>query len=107
MPDVRYIFQSLMNKYSASSDELEMYDEETLEQLAGNSSIVRYRLQSVFFPLEGVKIPSFKGELTMRVGGSETMARYARLLAGFGEYSGIGIKTAMGMGGIRRKNHDG
>ena len=33
MPDMRYIYQSLMNKYSASSEDMGMYDEETLEQL--------------------------------------------------------------------------
>ena len=31
------------------------------------------------------------------------MARYARLLFRFGEYAGVGIKTAMGMGALRIK----
>lgn len=101
IPEVRYLFQSLMNKYSASCEDMEMYDEETLEQLSENTNIIQYRLRSVFFPLEGVKIPSFAGDLTIRAGGTDTMARYARLLARFGEYSGVGVKTAMGMGGLR------
>ena len=33
--------------------------------------------------------------------GSETIARYIRLLFHFGEFSGVGIKTGMGMGAIR------
>lgn len=103
MPDARYIYQSLMNKYSAASSEMDMYDEETLEQLVDSSRIVGYKLRSTFFPLEGVKIPSFKGEMSIKVGGTETMAKYARLLARFGEYSGVGIKTAMGMGGLKIK----
>lgn len=100
MPDARYIYQSLMNKYSASSD-LEMYDEETLEQLVKNSRIVSYRLKSAYFPLEGVKIPAFLGEMRIKAMGSPTLARYARLLVRFGEYSGVGIKTAIGMGGFK------
>lgn len=100
MPDLRLIYQSLMNKYSASSENMEMYDEETLEQLCDNSDIVQYKLRSVYFPLEGVKIPAFKGELGIKVTGTDTMAKYARLLARFGEYSGVGIKTAVGMGAI-------
>ena len=104
MPDTRYIYQSLMNKYSAASDKMEMYDDETLEQLVNNSSIVQYRLKSTFFPLEGVKIQSFKGEMNIKVSGTDTMARYARLLARFGEYSGVGIKTAMGMGALKLRN---
>lgn len=101
IPDLRYIYQSLMNKYSAASDSMDMYDEETLEQLVNSSRIVRYRLRSAVFPLEGVKIPSFMGEMCIKVTGASTMAKYARLLARFGEYSGVGIKTAMGMGGLR------
>ena len=103
MPEVRYLYQSLMNKYSAASAEMDMYDEETLEQLSGHSRIVRYRLKSTFFPVEGVKIPSFKGEVSIKIDGTDTMAKYARLLARFGEYSGVGIKTAMGMGALKIK----
>jgi CRISPR-associated endoribonuclease Cas6 len=102
MPDLRLIYQSLMNKYSASSDnEMEMFDEDTLEQLVEHSEISSYRLKSTHFPIEGVKIPSFKGELGIRLHGTDTMARYARLLFEVGQYSGIGIKTAMGMGSYR------
>lgn len=103
MPDMHYIYQSLMNKYSAASAEIDMYDEETLEQLAGSSEIIRYRLKSALFPIEGVKIPSFMGEMGIKIKGTDTMARYARLLARFGEYSGVGIKTAMGMGALKIK----
>lgn len=107
IPELRYIYQSLMNKYSALSENMEMYDEETLEQLVANSSIVSYRLRSTFFPVEGIKIPSFKGELGIKIAGTDTMARYLRLLAEFGEYSGVGIKTAMGMGALKiRKGKD-
>jgi CRISPR-associated endoribonuclease Cas6 len=104
MPDLRYIYQSLMNKYSAASNqELEMFDEDTLEQLTKYCEISGYRLKSTYFPLEKVKIPSFKGELGIRFHGTDTMARYARLLFQFGEYSGVGIKTSMGMGAVKIK----
>lgn len=101
MPDMRYIYQSLMNKYSVASADMDMYDEETLEQLVNSSRIVRYKLRSALFPLEGVKIPSFLGEMCIKITGASTMAKYARLLARFGEYSGVGIKTAIGMGGLQ------
>ncbi len=80
-----------------------MCDQETLGQLTENSSIEKYRLRSTCFPLEGVKIPAFMGELGIYISGTETMARYARLLFRFGEYAGVGIKTAMGMGALRIK----
>lgn len=103
MPDVRLIYQSLMNKYSAALDDMDMYDGETLEQLVSCSEIVQYRLKSTFFPLEGIKIPAFKGELCIKITGTSTMAKYAKLLVRFGEYSGVGIKTAIGMGALQIK----
>lgn len=103
IPELRYIYQSLMNKYSALAENMEMYDEETLEQLLHNSSIIRYRLRSTSFPVEGVKIPSFQGEIGIKITGTDTMARYIRLLVRFGEYSGVGIKTAIGMGALKIK----
>lgn len=103
MPDAKYIYQSLMNRYSAASPDMEMYDPETLDHLISHSSIVQYKLRSVLFPIEGIKIPSFKGELSLKISGPGTMAKYARLLARFGEYAGVGIKTAMGMGGLQIK----
>lgn len=103
LPDLRLIYQSLMNKYSAVSEQMQMLDIETLEQITMNSEISRYRLHSTYFPLEGIKVPGFRGEMTIKFSGVDTLARYVRLLMRFGEFSGIGIKTAMGMGAIRIK----
>ena len=100
-PDIRMIYQSLMMKYTASSEEMDMIDEDTLEQLTQNSEIVRYHLRSMSFPLEGVNIPGFVGSIRLKIKGTDTMARYARMLMKYGQYSGVGIKTAMGMGAIR------
>lgn len=105
-PNLHLLYQSLMNKYSASSEIMEMMDEETLLQLEDNSEIVRYRLQSIPFPMEGINIPGFIGNIRIRFRGTNTMMRYIRLLLRFGEYSGVGIKTAMGMGAIRITSHE-
>lgn len=106
-PDLRLIYQSLMNKYSVVSEQMQMLDAETLEQMTESSEIVRYRLHSVPFPLEGISVPGFRGEVTIKLKGTDTLARYARLLMRFGEFSGIGIKTAMGMGAIHIKDERG
>lgn len=103
-PDLRLMYKSLMKKYSAASTDMDMYDEDTLEQLIESSEITRYRLQSTVFPLEGVVIPSYKGSLSIRLHGNDTISRYARLLFSFGEYSGIGIKSSIGMGALKLLN---
>lgn len=100
-PDCRLMYQSLMNKYSNVSKNLEMFDEETLELLVENSEIIRYKTRSMQFPLEGISVPGYVGEFTIKFYGSELLARYIRLLFKFGEFSGVGVKTAMGMGAIK------
>jgi len=97
-PELKNIYLSLMNKYSAISESEDMMDQETLDQLVAGSELVRYNLRSTFFPLEGIRIPSFVGNIGIKIHGSHTMASYVRMLCEFGEYSGVGIKTAMGMG---------
>ena len=99
-PDMRCIYQSLMNKYDAVSEEVWL-DEDALDELCEHTEVVRYDLKSTYFHLEGVRIPSFYGQMTIRIGGTQTMANFANLLLRFGEYSGIGVKASIGMGAIR------
>lgn len=101
IPDTRLIFGSLMRKYSAASSSTDMTDEETLQYISDHSFISDFRIRSTRFPLEGVKIPSFMGEITIRFSGTDTMARYSKMLLEFGEFSGVGIKSGMGMGAIK------
>lgn len=108
-PDLELIYGSLMRKFSASSEEFTMTDEDTLQSLIEGSEIVRYRLRTIPFPLEKVKITGFTGNICIHIKGPETMARYVRMLFEFGEYAGIGVKTGIGMGAVRynrRKEND-
>lgn len=100
-PDLRLLYGSLMRKYSGISAQLEMSDEETLNELCAKSEIIKYRLQTVSFPLEKVKITGFVGKICIKIKGSETLARYVRFLLQFGEFSGVGIKTGIGMGAVK------
>ena len=100
-PDLHCIFQSLMKKYDTAVKENTMVDEETLEQLCENAQIVKYDLKSVNFFLESVRIPAFIGKITIKMNGTQTMANFAKMLFEFGTYSGVGIKTSIGMGCIK------
>lgn len=100
-PDIYNIYQSLMQKYDAVSRNESMMDMETLEQMTQFTQIVSYNLRSTSFSLEGIRIPAYMGNIVIRINGSQTMANFARLLLQFGNYSGVGIKTAIGMGMIR------
>jgi len=100
-PTVRLLMQSFMLKYDACSDDGELFSEEVLEHFVEHVKIVKYKLRSYEFHLEGTKVPAFLGEITLKIGGAQAFVNLAEYLVRFGEFSGVGIKCGMGMGGIR------
>ncbi len=100
-PDIRALFSNLMHRYEAANEEESMWDEETLTQLSEKAVISRYELRSTVFHLEGIRIPAFLGNLTLRMDGTQTMTNFADMLLRFGSYSGVGVKTALGMGALQ------
>ncbi len=106
-PDMELMYRNIMNKYNNSSDGVSVYDEDTLEQILKNSRITKYNLRSVLFHMEGIKIPAFTGDITIRVNGTDTMRNFVRLLFKHSEYSGIGIKCSLGMGAVELRKDDG
>jgi CRISPR-associated endoribonuclease cas6 len=99
-PNIKLIFQSLMMKYDASSSENVIFDEELLKHFEENLEIVSYNLRSTSFFVNTNKMPAFTGRLVFKANGPMQMANLAYLLLRFGAYSGVGIKSGMGMGGI-------
>lgn len=100
-PTVRHLFQSLLNKFNAFSSSSKLDAEDILDDIERNTTVIKYRLQSTQFSLENVRIPSFIGLLTLKTSGPQQMVNLIYMLLCFGTYSGVGIKTAMGMGGLR------
>ena len=99
-PDIRLIFQSIMNKYDAVAEQSSIFSEEVLEQLVKNIYITSYQLRSTKFCLEGIKIPSFIGKIRIKVNGPQMLVNLVNFLLVFGQYSGVGIKSSIGMGKI-------
>lgn len=77
-----------------------MFDDEVLAHYEEYSHIIAYKLKSVKFSMEGITIPSFMGSLTIRISGPQQLVNLAWMLADFGRYSGVGIKTSIGMGSM-------
>ncbi|SES98245.1 CRISPR-associated endoribonuclease Cas6 [[Clostridium] polysaccharolyticum] len=100
-PSVHFLFQSLMMKYDACSDDAGLFGQDIMEHFEQNIKIVRYKLRSYSFQLEGTKIPAFLGEIDIRINGAQALVNLADYLLAFGQYSGVGIKCGIGMGGIR------
>lgn len=99
-PDMSLIYNSLMNKYDTFAQGATIRTEEILEQLVEYSEIAKYNLRSVMFHMEGVRIPAFMGEVLVKIKGPQPLVNLIHLLLQYGTYSGVGIKTAMGMGAL-------
>lgn len=103
-PTIQLIFRSLLSKYNACSDFTNLEDDRLIDEINDYIMINKYKLKSTLFHLEGRTIPSFKGSITLKSYGSEKLTRLINMLVEFGTYSGVGIKTAIGMGAISINN---
>ncbi len=86
--------QPFLTKYSLD-------DSEAWEQVVNNLRIVRYNLRSASYSVGGAWIKGYLGSVQLSIRGPEQLVRLAGMLLGFAEYTGIGIKTSLGMGGTR------
>ena len=103
MPSVRLILQNLLMRYNQLYEGDKEVDEETMLYMERCARIVSYKLHSQYFPhvTKDHKIPAFVGSVVLKCHGPQPMIGLVRMLLKFGEYAGIGIKTSMGMGGVR------
>lgn len=100
LPDIRLIFQSLMLRYRDCVDNLFEVNEDMLDAMVQETFISSYMLHSVRQPLEGVSIPGFEGRVRLRFREKNESTRFLQHLLEFGTFSGVGVKTGMGMGGL-------
>ena len=80
---------------------LVLSDDEVLEQIISRTRIARYRLQSGSFALEGARVQGYTGHVDLSIQGPDSLIRLANVLYCFAPWCGVGIKTALGMGGCR------
>ena len=107
IPSVRLIVSSLMSKYDAISTETTLNGAATLDEITQRIEISKYNLKSCQFQLEGIRIPAFIGNVVLHVKGNTNLVSMINMLADFGQYSGIGIKSAIGMGAIKYNDERG
>lgn len=100
-PSSDLILKSLVAKWNAACADYILDDEEMLNLLLSGVSISGYRLSSRDFRMKNQHIPAFVGSVTLKARLSEPLMKLYSILLAFGGYSGVGIKTALGMGGLR------
>ena len=100
LPTLRLIFLSIARKFDSVFG-IENNNYEVLaDEIEKNVSAVNYTLSGSSFSLEGIKIPSFTGNIKLKINGENDFKSYISMLCDLSQYSGIGIKTALGMGQV-------
>lgn len=100
-PYIHNVYSSLLTKWNTFSKEVSLQDTDTQNHLINYTHMAGYKLRSTKFSMESVKINAFLGEVCLFVKGPLTLVSIANLLFAYAEFSGIGAKTATGMGGVR------
>lgn len=106
-PTVEHIFGSLIKKHDSISLSTKIYSEDLINDIKENVEITRYKLRSTFFYMEGIKVPSFMGYVSIKIHGPTQFINLINMLVEFGEYSGVGIKSSIGMGAMKILHNEG
>lgn len=102
-PYTEHILKSLLQRWQTFATEISLADDNTFIHLLEHININKYNLFMTNFFLENTKIPSFRGSLNFYIKGPESLVRIANLLLDYANFSGLGIKTALGMGMVVTK----
>lgn len=102
-PSVEHIIRNLVNRWNSYSQSYLINDDDAVVALIQGIKIAGYRLHSSYFRLKGASIPGFKGEVRFSTRLSIPIAELFKILLYFSEYSGVGIKTSLGMGATKYK----
>lgn len=101
-PQERLILQSLIAKWDEIFPDYPLSDPDAVQMLEQGIRITDYRLRSARYAMKGIRIPGFIGEITLGINLSPPMLRIWNCLCMLSTFTGVGIKTALGMGGVRQ-----
>lgn len=102
-PTVELIIKSAVSKWNMLNLKTCVDDDDMISCLIENTMITNYRLNSTRYYLKDTKIQSFQGFITLSVKGAEPLIRLFDMLMGALQFTGLGIKATLGMGGIKIK----
>ena len=100
LPEKFFVVNSLLQRWNNFSRDFKLEDINLAVKLSEFCRLTRYNLNTHPFSLEKTKIPGFVGRLEISFVGNEMLNRILGLLFSFATFSGVGIKTALGMGAV-------
>lgn len=100
-PETGLILQSLLAGWNQLYPEYLLEDGDMLAELKGGINIVDYSLRTVRFRLKDTAVPGCLGWATVEARLPIVLLELWNALLCFAQFSGLGIKTALGMGGVK------
>jgi len=100
-PSVEHIIRNLINRWNNYSTCFIIDDEDAILSLIQSTRIAGYRLQSSYFRMKGTQIPGFRGEVRFSTKLSIPIGELYKIILYFAQFSGVGIKTSLGMGATK------
>lgn len=100
MPDMNLVYGSLIRRWNAFSSKVRWEDPALSTQLTNHCRLLQYQLESRTYPLEGTHIYGYQGKQRYGFFGFDMLKRVQGMLTEFAKFSGIGVKTALGMGAV-------
>ena len=100
-PEAFRIYRYLLRQWNQFSTFGMLDTDSILGDLEAGVFIRDYNLRMGIYGLEGVKIRGFRGQVVMQFKRNVEMQRVLALLSYYSQFTGLGIKTALGMGGIK------
>ena len=101
-PNISTLISGVIAKINQHSETAELEDKKIVNELLEKVYIKDYNLRTKVFYLESIKIKGFVGTMDLAIKGEETtLANILNFLILMSEYTGLGIKTSLGMGGVK------
>lgn len=95
------IMQSLLTRWNYFCPDICIIEDDGIaEILAFYTRPTRYALHTAEFSVDGYNLRGFRGDLALQFLGSDMVRRVLGILLTFAPFSGIGIKTVLGMGAV-------
>ena len=101
-PNISTLISGVIEKINQHSDSAELANQKIIDELLEKVYIKDYNLRTKIFHLESIKIKGFIGNMDLAIKGEDsTLANILNFLILMSEYTGLGIKTSLGMGGVK------
>ena len=105
-PEAEWVIKNLWNTWNQAFPNTPLDDDNALALLVSHTSISAYSLSSAVYFMKNTAIHGFTGTLTLYNHLSPPLRILLQVLLTLASYTGVGVKTSLGMGRTEIKNRE-